>query len=191
MQDWQFRQVSLFSGSRSFHSITNWVTYKNNSVQNLVLDREAATGGVKKETLAQVFSCELRETACHGRLLHSILVIRWNFKIFKPFRNIVLRCFPIFCENYWMKGQHGLKIYSGYVGFEISILRISINENFRSRYRIFSIKKDVLKNFAKFRGKHLCQSLFLNKVAGVSNFCRLILVILLNYTIRSCLEALR
>ena len=27
-------------------------------------------------------------------------------------------------------------------------------------------KKGVLKNFAKFKGKHLCQSLFFNKVAG-------------------------
>ena len=28
-------------------------------------------------------------------------------------------------------------------------------------------KKGVLKNFAKFTGKHLCQSLFLNKAAGL------------------------
>ena len=27
-------------------------------------------------------------------------------------------------------------------------------------------KKDVLRNFAKFTGKHLCQSLYFNKVAG-------------------------
>ena len=27
------------------------------------------------------------------------------------------------------------------------------------------MKKDVLKNFAKFAGKHLCQSLFFHKVA--------------------------
>ena len=30
-------------------------------------------------------------------------------------------------------------------------------------------KKGVLKNFAKFTGKYLCQSLFFNKVAGVCN----------------------
>ena len=30
-----------------------------------------------------------------------------------------------------------------------------------------SVKKGVLKNFAKFTGKHLCSSLFLNKVAGL------------------------
>ena len=31
------------------------------------------------------------------------------------------------------------------------------------------MKKGVLKNFAKFTGKHLCQSLLFNKVAGLSN----------------------
>ena len=29
-----------------------------------------------------------------------------------------------------------------------------------------SVRKGVLKNFAKFTGKHLCHSLFFNKVAG-------------------------
>ena len=29
-----------------------------------------------------------------------------------------------------------------------------------------SVKKGVLKNFAKFTGNHLCHSLFLDKVAG-------------------------
>ena len=29
------------------------------------------------------------------------------------------------------------------------------------------MKKGVLRNFAKFAGKHLCQSLFFNKVAGL------------------------
>ena len=31
-------------------------------------------------------------------------------------------------------------------------------------------KKDVLRNFTKFTGKHLCQSLFLNKVADLRCF---------------------
>ena len=35
-----------------------------------------------------------------------------------------------------------------------------------SRPEVFS-KKGVLKNFWKFAGKHLCQSLFLNKVADL------------------------
>ena len=35
-----------------------------------------------------------------------------------------------------------------------------------SRPEVFC-KKGVLKNFTKFTGKHLCQSLFFNKVAGL------------------------
>ena len=35
-----------------------------------------------------------------------------------------------------------------------------------SRPEVFR-KKGFLRNFAKFTGKHLCQSLFLNKVAGL------------------------
>ena len=32
-------------------------------------------------------------------------------------------------------------------------------------------KKGILKNFTKFTGKHLCQSLFLNKIVGQSPVC--------------------
>ena len=32
------------------------------------------------------------------------------------------------------------------------------------------VKKNVLKNFTKFKGKYLCQSLFLNKVASFLYF---------------------
>ena len=39
--------------------------------------------------------------------------------------------------------------------------------NSRSSLRRCSIKKGVLKNFAKFTGKHLCQGLFSNKVGGL------------------------
>ena len=37
----------------------------------------------------------------------------------------------------------------------------------RSSHRSCSLRKGVLRNFAKFRGKQLCQSLFFNKVAGL------------------------
>ena len=37
---------------------------------------------------------------------------------------------------------------------------------FRSSHRRCSVRKGVLRNFAKFTGKHLWQSVFLNKVAG-------------------------
>ena len=47
-------------------------------------------------------------------------------------------------------------VYNVLVGFELFIFRIS--------HQRCSLKKSVLGNFAKFAGKHLCQSLFFNKV---------------------------
>ena len=45
------------------------------------------------------------------------------------------------------------------------------NDTCGSRHQRRSIKKGVLKNFAKFTGKHLRQSLFFNKVAGLRHKC--------------------
>ena len=39
-----------------------------------------------------------------------------------------------------------------------------------SSHQRSSMKKSVLRNFAKFTGKHLCQSLFFKKVADLRNF---------------------
>ena len=44
---------------------------------------------------------------------------------------------------------------------------ISVGANGRSSHWRCSVKKGVLKNFAKFTGKHLCRSLSFNKVAGL------------------------
>ena len=38
---------------------------------------------------------------------------------------------------------------------------------YRSSHQRCSLRKCVLRNFAKFTGKHLCQSLFFNKVVGL------------------------
>ena len=40
-------------------------------------------------------------------------------------------------------------------------------EDGRNSHRRCSVRKGVLTNFAKFTGKHLCQSLYFNKVAGL------------------------
>ena len=40
----------------------------------------------------------------------------------------------------------------------------------RSSSRRCSVRKDVLRNLAKFTGKHLCQSLYFNKVTGLRQF---------------------
>ena len=36
----------------------------------------------------------------------------------------------------------------------------------KSSHRSCSVRKGVLRNFAKFKGTYMCQSLFFNKVAG-------------------------
>ena len=51
-----------------------------------------------------------------------------------------------------------------------SLLTIRMNEIFRSSRREVFCKKSVLVNFAKFTGKHLCQSLFCNKVVAGYNY---------------------
>ena len=43
----------------------------------------------------------------------------------------------------------------------------SLKANVRSSHRRCSMKKGILKNLSKFTEKHLCQSLFFNKVAGL------------------------
>ena len=45
-------------------------------------------------------------------------------------------------------------------------IKLNIKKN-RSSHQRCSIRKGVLRNFSKFTGKHLCQSLFFNKVAGL------------------------
>ena len=42
-----------------------------------------------------------------------------------------------------------------------------LSDKFRSSHPAVFCKKGVLRNFAKFTGKYLCQSLFFNKVAGL------------------------
>ena len=46
------------------------------------------------------------------------------------------------------------------------ILLKTCKSSFRSSRPEVFCEKGVLRNFAKFTGKHLCQSLFFNKVAG-------------------------
>ena len=51
----------------------------------------------------------------------------------------------------------------------------SYNSINRSSHWRFSVQKSVFRNFTTFTGKHLCQSLFFNEVAGLkpSEFCEI------------------
>ena len=46
------------------------------------------------------------------------------------------------------------------------VFAITIQMTTRSSHQRCSARKGVLRNFSKFTGKHLCQVLFYNKVAG-------------------------
>ena len=69
--------------------------------------------------------------------------------------------FPFLWLNYDKKYGRELKVKIQ------SIYKVA---TIRSSHQSCSMKKDVLRNFAKSAGKHLCQSLILNKVVGVSPF---------------------
>ena len=67
-----------------------------------------------------------------------------------------------------------LKWWKWYTAWKISDSHQSLSwwSWFRSSYQRCSFKKGVLKNFTKLTGKHLCQCLFFNKVAGACNFIK-------------------
>ena len=60
--------------------------------------------------------------------------------------------------------------------YTISHSSFSTCEQYRTSLTDAFCKKDVLKNFAKFTGKHLGQNLFFNKTAGVRHEPQKILV---------------
>ena len=45
-------------------------------------------------------------------------------------------------------------------------------ESIRNSHQRYFVRKGALRNFAKFTGKHFCQSLFFNKVAVFCNFIK-------------------
>ena len=52
--------------------------------------------------------------------------------------------------------------------FHYALLICLLSWKTRGSHRRCYVRKDVLRNFAKFTGKHLCQDLFFNKVEGFS-----------------------
>ena len=62
-----------------------------------------------------------------------------------------------------MKLWHGVKYKCHFFHLGSRNLPLSL----RSSHQMCFLRKDILRNFAKFTGKHLCQSLFFNKVSGL------------------------
>ena len=53
-----------------------------------------------------------------------------------------------------------------FISREIHVSHCVPSNAYRSSHWSCSVRKGVLRNFTKFTGKHPCQSLFFNKVAG-------------------------
>ena len=56
---------------------------------------------------------------------------------------------------------------------------------------VLAVRKNILKNFAKFIGKHLRQSLFFNKVAGLGLIYRLHLRYIFTFSHRNICDTMR
>ena len=71
--------------------------------------------------------------------------------------------------SFYLKKFKILKCLSYYGSFRKYLLRKSNSKRKKNRksHRRCSVKKGVLRNFAKITEKHLCQSLFFNKVEGL------------------------
>ena len=76
--------------------------------------------------------------------------------------------FEITVSFAYKKWRTGLSLKSFILSFMKSSLTV-ILYLIRSSQRMCSVRKGVLRNFAKFTGKHLCQSLFFNKIAGLGS----------------------
>ena len=103
-------------------------------------------------------------------------MVRILFKVFnKDIKTTWLTPFFCVCWWHWTSTRHCfiMLIVNLWYGFACRDLTIKSYLNklskmfiFRSSHRMCSIKKGILRNFSKFTGKHLCQSLFFNKVAA-------------------------
>ena len=84
------------------------------------------------------------QRASHDKLLTCFLLNSYPGKVYKIYRKTILRWIPL------------LEAYNSTKNDSAAVL---MGRN-RSSHQRCSLIKDVLRNFTKFTGKHLCQSLF-------------------------------
>ena len=74
-------------------------------------------------------------------------------------------CSQVFSEAYLEPSGTSVMELSSYKSF--TVFTKKLHQRCRSSHQRCSMKKSVFRNFPKFIGKQLCQSLFFNKVAGL------------------------
>ena len=120
-----------------------------------------------------------------------------KFKILLYYAEIQL-ILVYFCRITQMKHSHSARtstaikeLWYTFLIIWLRLLTIKKIQNNRSSGPEVFCKKDVLKNFAKFTGKHLCQSIFFNKVAGLAQvfsceFCKILKNTFFTEHLRGC-----
>ena len=106
-------------------------------------------------------------------------MLRWNSKM-KSFRKntfiarwqIVKQKIKITFSGSWeeVATRSWIKLGLRFISFEKCLNLICSNS--KSSPQKCSVRKVVLRNFTKFTGKHLCQSLFFNKVDEKENLAQ-------------------
>ena len=98
----------------------------------------------------------------------------WDKRMFFFFYNQISFpfSFSCLCLMRTLKRQNIIEFVRFSRKFFISQNSTFRSSNYRSSCPKVFCKKEVHKNFTKFRGKCLCQSFFLNKVAGLAKFLR-------------------
>ena len=74
----------------------------------------------------------------------------------------------MFSKGYKISKMARYRLIISLISARYRLIIFLISENNPQTHRDVFYKKGILRNFAKFTGKHLCQSLFFNKVAGDS-----------------------
>ena len=129
-------------------------TLTRNQISTYTKLNLSLTGSIYLVVLPLEMQKRLKQTKVYHMFFHFV----WKEKTHKPLK--VAAAKPLFSSECVI----GKTCFDECFLFHI----ITGRYFFRSSHRRCSMKKGVLGNFAKFTGKHLCQSLFLKKITGLS-----------------------
>ena len=132
--------------------------------------------GKKTYILTRNASFDTTTSMFQFKILHNSLL--YNKTVFNFIEVSSPLC--LFCKSH----EETVNLYYGYLILQqlwnqlklyfrlillllLSLRRVQFSDFLRSSRPEVFCKKSVLRNFTKFTGKHLCQGLFFNKVAGL------------------------
>ena len=104
----------------------------------------------------------------HLILKYSLLTLK-AFLLFTAKENVRKKIWKSTKKTYlhWINITSFLCKFVVFIWIYTNSRELDCPGQWKSSHRRCSVRKGVLRNFSKFRGKHLCQSLFFNKAAGL------------------------